>query len=827
MNDFDELARQARLELQAEAERIADTDAALSAVRSGGTSAAIGNSHSSETNTRRWLAGVAAAMVLVTGGVVAVVTARARTPDAVVMTRPPTTPNLVPTTPVGPSSNAPPTTTASTLTTTTSPAPSTTGDSAPTLTACETIPLPPPFLVDGSDVGEPIIEELDDGRLLAIWGGGRQERISQTFGTVANRENFDFYRGRGFAEISGRFEMFALPVGDPPLGSISIFLLDTATDCFRSYFIAPGNLEEDANDLIGRWLAALTSESEPLAIPDEGLDPAPISSIGIIPLSQISLENGEFPHPVALLPNEIIVIEDVPFSDGLSGRAVALDRQTGEITRTLQIEGLAGRRQFGMVGSPDGQIIARLQVGNETSSGFASVVFAETSPGQFTIVGQGDTSEAIGDGAYRPAPVQLTADGIVEFSRYPAPGRPDAQADGIGRIERTEADGTTITWDVAIETNGSTYLRAEPFLDGALMVADDFVPPAGRLVADIAYLDPTGVRTAVWRVSDRWHLVDHDDRTVVFSRGTSEGLEIGILDVPEPVLPAVTATPTARRSGCPALELRDLPDGWAKRFIEDTAAPVTESRFQIGSPASGTIHIRLDADDDLGNIGKEPLTVDGYQAGQTEDNGAQVVEIWIGRTDECELITMTFESMQPDQIATALGAVHFDDKALTDVSVGLTTTTLFGRGFFERVDAEPFASTLDATFGPAVSDTGWQPLPAAYFCRDNSEYRSVFWGDLRVVFERTGAAERLTAWSIGDQSASLIAPIDDYVPTSSLGLISAEGIGPGTNVSVLDQFTNVGTNDDGTYFLASAVGIQVTSTNDVITGLSASRTDCQ
>ena len=176
----------------------------------------------------------------------------------------------------------------------------------------------------------------------------------------------------------------------------------------------------------------------------------------------------------------------------------------------------------------------------------------------------------------------------------------------------------------------------------------------------------------------------------------------------------------------------------------------------------------------------------------------------------------------------ATPACSVDDSELTDVNERLSFTdgSVFGRGLLERVDADPFVAAVSEVFGATDSDTGWIAVPTDYACLEKGEYRSVFWGDLRVVFERSGNDERITAWSVGDQSLRLLAPNDPFRPVESLGLGSEEGLQVGAPVSVLDQFELVFEEDDGYFTVGGVIGHSVRADRGSITAFAVGRLDC-
>jgi hypothetical protein len=326
-------------------------------------------------------------------------------------------------------------------------------------------------------------------------------------------------------------------------------------------------------------------------------------------------------------------------------------------------------------------------------------------------------------------------------------------------------------------------------------------------------------------------LVGGDSRTSVVT--TADTTIENMTTAPATTTTVVTTVPdderidgrTVRFPGCPALAVGALPPGWGEGF-----GPIDEpgvGAVRLAGPNETAVAVSTTLDQPRGQLSE----VDGYWALASPGT----VAISATRA-ECPWIVLDVTDLEPDDTAAFLAAIELDDRALTDVATPPSITgpagtpTLFGRGLFETVRADPYIETVSAAFGQPASDTGWLPTPGDFRdgCTDAAEYRSVFWGDLRVVFERDGANEALTAWSIGDQRVQIVAPIDPYVPTSSLGLTTAEGVAVGADVGVLEQFPMVGSPAPGedTYFIQQAAVVPVATTDGRITGFGTGRTDC-
>lgn len=293
-------------------------------------------------------------------------------------------------------------------------------------------------------------------------------------------------------------------------------------------------------------------------------------------------------------------------------------------------------------------------------------------------------------------------------------------------------------------------------------------------------------------------------------------------------LPPTTSVGSAnslvvRRDGCPTLHFDSLPEGWGDEVEPVETEGLESTQARLVAPG-GHVTITIG---DLGDIGiAQTGIIDGYRVLETSDEDGEIRRILVYRP-ECEGIELEFVGVPESDIDDAIAAVRIDDRELTDADAPPTfidQVSIFGRGFYERVDADPFVAAVSGRYGPTDSDTGWMPIPADFPCDDFDEYRSVFWGDLRVVFERSGREERITAWSIGDQSQDLFAPFDSFQPVDSLGLRSIEGLEVGAHVSVLDQFELVFEHDDDRFQIGGH--IRVSARNESLTGIVVNRPDC-
>lgn len=265
---FEDLAGRARDRARRDADAITDVETALSQVRSGTSPASLSGSGSGASGTtwvdrRRWWLASAAA-VLVTVVAVSVVAWLARESDEQLTTVPVTDPPVA-TSPLDDATvppTSPPGTTsplATTTPTTTDP-----GESHPEHDPCVSEAAAPPALIDGSDPGEGTLVETEDGRRV-VWGDGSFHAVTQGLDMDIDPDHHAAAPGVEAGEHEGR----VMPVGDPPLGQISLYWTDSE-GCVRAYWIGSGFMVDEARDYLERWLTSVDTGEEF----DTGFQPA-------------------------------------------------------------------------------------------------------------------------------------------------------------------------------------------------------------------------------------------------------------------------------------------------------------------------------------------------------------------------------------------------------------------------------------------------------------------------------------------------------------------------------------------------------------------------
>ena len=136
---------------------------------------------------------------------------------------------------------------------------------------------------------------------------------------------------------------------------------------------------------------------------------------------------------------------------------------------------------------------------------------------------------------------------------------------------------------------------------------------------------------------------------------------------------------------------------------------------------------------------------------------------------------------------------------------------------------------LTQRLGAPTEDTDWRAMPPTLACTGNLDYRSVHWGDLRIVIERRtdGAESVLTGWSLGRASIPL-APTrsDDSDLEPPTAATTIEGVGIGDPVSDIGAAT-VSQLDETTWQIPAGGGVLIeTDGQQRIVGIATGRGDC-
>jgi len=215
--------------------------------------------------------------------------------------------------------------------------------------ACASDPFTPPTLADGTPLGEGSIDAEANGR-AARWGAtDAPNRVLQTLDTAFDPESLDAAVAAGRAFAVGRFQAAVLPVGDPPLGSIAIFLRDIEGGCLRWYLVGPGLLDEDAARIAQAWVEMLAASSTGSSTIGKrwpvGTDPSKVLGAQQVGASKIF---GSSPPGDGI----VVALIDAASSNGLGGiyRLVFAirDSQDWVVTHEMMVE-LADDEQLSLV----------------------------------------------------------------------------------------------------------------------------------------------------------------------------------------------------------------------------------------------------------------------------------------------------------------------------------------------------------------------------------------------------------------------------------------------------------------------------------------------
>ncbi|HWL41674.1 MAG TPA: hypothetical protein VNQ73_01935 [Ilumatobacter sp.] len=176
-------------------------------------------------------------------------------------------------------------------------------------TWCRTEPIAPPSLVDGAAPGEPVFETWGGGQ-AARWGDADSPNaVRHPFGVEPDPQWLDAEVAAGRAITTDRFQATAIPVGDPPLGMITIFVRDLSSDCLLQYLVGPGLLDDEAEALAQAWVNALVSGEAPAgpghdSIGTEYFGRRPTGT-GLAPFFEITRFSGDGTESDVLGPDEV------------------------------------------------------------------------------------------------------------------------------------------------------------------------------------------------------------------------------------------------------------------------------------------------------------------------------------------------------------------------------------------------------------------------------------------------------------------------------------------------------------------------------------------
>jgi hypothetical protein len=135
-------------------------------------------------------------------------------------------------------------------------APLTVLDGGGPLIDCTAQPTAPPTLVDGTAPG-PMPTEIT--ATFVRWGADGAPNAVRQLLQPLDPSWLDEALADGRAIVDDRYQAAAIPVGDPPISEITIYVRNTADGCLLAYNVGPGLMTDEASALARRWVDSLGS----------------------------------------------------------------------------------------------------------------------------------------------------------------------------------------------------------------------------------------------------------------------------------------------------------------------------------------------------------------------------------------------------------------------------------------------------------------------------------------------------------------------------------------------------------------------------------------
>ncbi len=439
-----------------------------------------------DRRARRWLIVAAASIVAVGAAALLVVAERADDQDAAPArsTLPPitTAPAVETTLPETPATTAAPVT----ETAVAAPPDEQSEQVGGEITTCERDPLTPPSLVDRSPPGEAVIADTGDGR-IARWGDlDSTFAVSQVLDAPVDASWLDTAIDTERAITVGQWQATSIPVSDPPLGSITIYLRNTTDGCLRAYFVGPGLFVDQAEAVATSWVESLAAEQP---VPGPGHD---------------DLGADYFGRRVRPLDTPSFAI------DALSGTGITEDTLTNEQLEPLFDDGRLGDGTgIRLTGTPSenrcvNRPIARSNGPSSQDTAFAlsearsiatagDILLATRDvcpsgtrwgdPGTFSELVSVDTSDdaatVVSRRTWESDPEQIVFEDAARVIALGERTLADTSPDGRYVAIREQYDGDAARWEVLDLDEGAMSLSTPTACDGA---GDVVGPP--RFVGD-------------------------------------------------------------------------------------------------------------------------------------------------------------------------------------------------------------------------------------------------------------------------------------------------------------------------------------------------------
>lgn len=405
--------------------------------------------------------------------------------------------------------------------------------------------------------------------------------------------------------------------------------------------------------------------------------------------------------------------------------------------------------------------------------------------------------EPIAGSVLSGAPTGISDEGSLPLQGYAPAVSPDGRYLAIGQI----FDSAVTIADLS--TGRPLDVPTIAGTDGVYTPSDTMWLDAGRLVSLGTLPTDTGVRWVAFPMT----------------------IDGGTVTVGEPL--DVNETLSANSDGTPRVH-----------DVVRLAGQVGSDRFVVhsqGEEFATSIEFRLD-----GRIAADQLA-----KGQgADDTGEPARSIWYRADGSVVWVGEDGTLHDGDVIvpgsyvwARPTGAVTFDatpDEAPAPIeAIDLASGTLFGMSNLLTVGVDGVVAQLSADLGSPTFDTEWTAVGPEWACTGASEARTVWWGDLRITFERSDVVQFAT-WSVGDPDVADLAPIGELpLTTEASGVTTSNGFGIGSTRSAvqaaadaagLTLFNN--TETDLWVVQSNAATSIVLFDGDTVSGIGAGRFDC-
>lgn len=187
---------------------------------------------------------------------------------------------------------------------------------------------------------------------------------------------------------------------------------------------------------------------------------------------------------------------------------------------------------------------------------------------------------------------------------------------------------------------------------------------------------------------------------------------------------------------------------------------------------------------------------------------------------------------EPPATTTSEPPTTVDTPSTPVAAIDLGRPEVFGYRLFAAVDVDEVRREIGTQLGEPTLDSDWQTMASE--CTGSTGYRVLWWGELRMTFERydtdVGIVDFFEAWSVGDPTVLGLAPIGDVPDVDNPARVeTTTGLGVG---STRDDVVAVADNtfEDGDSMMTVLLDTQATrfrfGTDDRVTGFAGGAFDC-